>query len=71
LIISSYLSFLVYRSLSSESFSKWLEVLKGKEVPMLVCLTHADRLYAAHMTDPTDFPDVKDILETELKVSPV
>jgi len=36
-----------YRSAHSESAKKWLLELKKKEnVPVLVCLTHADQLYS-------------------------
>ena len=28
---------------------KWLEILRKNSVPYLVCLTHADKLYANHV----------------------
>ena len=34
------------RKANSESSEKWVTKLKQREVPVLVCLTYADRLYS-------------------------
>ena len=61
-----------FRKVHTESARKWLEKLQESNVPTLVCLTFADKLYAEHMSDkgehpPTDY--IVDELKAELSVS--
>ena len=44
----------VYRRVSSDPCKEWLERLKAEEVPVIVCMTHADRLYVECIEDSTD-----------------
>ena len=39
-----------YRKVHTESAKKWLERLEEESVPVLVCLTFADKLYAEWMS---------------------
>ena len=39
------------RSVGTNDYLEWLEKLKCKELPMLLCLTHADKFYAEYMSD--------------------
>ena len=68
------------RKVHTESSKKWLERLhvQIEKVPVLVCLTFADKLYAEHMregkhlTDDTKYPDKRymtHLLKAELAVS--
>ena len=41
----------------TESARKWLEMLEEKSVPVLVCLTFGDKLYAEHIGDDGSYPD--------------
>ena len=41
-----YLPFHPCRRIGTDAAKQWLCKLKEEEVPVLVCLTHADRLYA-------------------------
>ena len=54
------------------SGKKWLDRLQVEKVPVLVCLTYADKLYAEHMTEDGQHPDkrfMKQELKTQLSVS--
>ena len=58
----------------TQSAKKWLERLQVEKVPVLVCLTFADKLYAEHMSDDGQHqhPEkeaMKFKLEQELTVS--
>ncbi len=66
------------RKVHTESSKKWLDRLQVEKVPVLVCLTFADKLYAEHMndgehlTDESKYPDnifIRRKLQTELAVS--
>ena len=66
------------RKVHTESSKKWLERLQIEKVPVLVCLTFADKLYAEHMregkylTDDSKYPDKRymtHLLKAELAVS--
>ena len=61
-----------HRKIHCESSKKWLNILQAKKVPVLVCLTHADKLYAEYMTDDGQHPDetfMKEQLPQQLRVS--
>ena len=66
------------RKVHTESSKKWLDRLQVEKVPVLVCLTFADKLYAEHMkdgehlTDESKYPDkifIRHKLQAELAVS--
>ena len=64
--------FICFRKVHTESSKKWLERLQVEKVPVLVCLTYADKLYAEHMTEKGDHPDarlMKRILKEQLEVN--
>ncbi len=54
------------RKVHTESSKKWLERLQEEKVPVLVCLTFADKLYAEHMTGEGNHPD-KGFMKKRLK----
>ena len=63
---------LVARKVHTQSAKKWLERLQVEKVPVLVCLTFADKLYAEHMSDDGKHPEkeaMKFQLQQELVVS--
>ena len=63
---------IVYRKVHTESCKKWLERLQVEQVPILVCLTFADKLYAEHMSNEGKDPDkifMKHEVDHQLKVS--
>ena len=49
------------RKAHTQSAKKWLEMLEDKSVPVLVCLTYADKLYAEHMGKDGSHPEVSHI----------
>ena len=49
------------RKAHTESAKKWLEVLEDKSVPVLVCLTYGDKLYAECMGKDGSHPDPQKI----------
>ena len=49
------------RKAHTESAKKWLEILEDKSVPVLVCLTYADKLYAECMGKDGSHPKPQDI----------
>ena len=55
------------RKVHTESAKKWLERLQEENVPVLVCLTFADKLYAEHMTEDGKHPP-KEGMKYELRV---
>lgn len=63
----------MYRKIHTDPAKKWLSELEAEDVPLKVCLTHADRLYAELMEtddnnpDPTEFKKQK--INEELDVS--
>ena len=44
----------IFRRISSDTAKEWLKHLKKKEVPVIVCLTHADMLYAECVDESGD-----------------
>ncbi|XP_064385834.1 uncharacterized protein LOC135334540 isoform X2 [Halichondria panicea] len=50
-----------YRKAHTQSAKQWLEMLEDKSVPVLVCLTYADKLYAEHMGKDGSHPDASHI----------
>ena len=50
-----------FRKAHTESAKKWLELLEDKSVPVLVCLTYADKLYAECMGKDGSHPDSQDM----------
>ena len=52
---------MVCRKAHTESAKKWLEVLEDKSVPVLVCLTYGDKLYAECMGKDGSHPDPQEI----------
>ena len=60
------------RKVHTQSAKKWLERLQVEKVPVLVCLTFADKLYAEHMSDDGQHPEkeaMKFKLQQELMAS--
>ena len=55
------------RKVHTESAKKWLERLQVENVPVLVCLTFADKLYAELMTEDGQHP-LKESVRYELAV---
>lgn len=68
----SYL-LLYNRRFSTESAAKMLSILDRKGIPLLLCLTHADKLYANECLRKygKDCPDdtARRVIERELEVS--
>ncbi len=63
---------IICRKVHTESSKKWLERLQEEKVPVMVCLTFADKLYAEHMTQEGKYPDkrfMKKKLGEQLEVS--
>lgn len=62
----------VFSKAHTESAKKWLELLREKSVPFLVCLTHADKLYAENMHEDGSHPEpaiIKEEIRKEKEVS--
>ena len=60
------------RKIHTQSAKKWLERLSKEKVPILVCLTFGDKLYAEHMTDDGDHPrasDMAKVIKSQVTVS--
>ena len=60
------------RKVHTQSAKKWLERLQKEEVPVIVCLTFGDKLYAEHMTKKREHPDkdhMKMMVKEQLSVS--
>ena len=55
----SYIIIILYRKVHTQSAKKWLERLHKEKVPVLVCLTFGDKLYAEHMTKSGEHPSVE------------
>ena len=65
LLHSTFLPF--FRRVHTESAKHWLEYLESEPVQVLVCLTHADRLYVEYLgEDGTHRPT--DIVRKEIKI---
>ena len=63
---------LYHRRIHTLSSKKWLDRLQVEKVPVLVCLTYADKLYAEYMTEDGQHPDkgpMANELEVEVSVS--
>ncbi len=54
------------RKVHTQSAKKWLERLQEEKVPVLVCLTFADKFYAEHMTEDGKHPG-KEYMQQQLK----
>ena len=52
-------TYTLYRKVHTQSAKKWLERLHKEKVPVLVCLTFGDKLYAEHMTTYGEHPSVE------------
>ena len=52
---------------------KWLEILRKNSVPYLVCLTHADKLYANHVMSKhgidCEYSEAQRMIGLELQVT--
>ena len=60
------------RKVHTQSAKKWLERLQKEEVPVIVCLTFGDKLYAEHMTKKREHPNkdhMKMMVKEQLSVS--
>lgn len=44
----------MFRRASSDPAKEYLKFLKKAEVPVIVCLTHADRLYVEYIDESTN-----------------
>ena len=59
------------RKAHTQSAKKWLERLAKENVPVLVCLTFGDRLYAEHMGRKQEHPSreaMTQVLKHQLEV---
>lgn len=71
--ISTSQMFNFVRRISCDAAKEYLKTLKKEEVPVIVCLTHADRLYVEYIDessdkDPTPTEDRKRRIGLELQV---
>ena len=59
-----------YRRAHTESTKQWLSILERENVPVLICLTFADKLFAELMGNNGDYDidQVKLGVEKQLKV---
>ena len=60
------------RKFNTQSTKKWLERLQKENVPVLVCLTFADKLYAENMSEDGEHPSkeyMERLIREELSVS--
>ena len=60
------------RRVGSQSAKQWLDRLQREKIPVLVCLTFADKFYAEHMTEDGQHPKTETMkyhLEDQLIVS--
>ena len=73
LIILLCHALLKYRKIHTDPAKQWLSELEAEDVPLQVCLTHADRLYAELMGTEGNNPDPteskKQKIHEELDVS--
>ena len=60
-------NFLLNRKVHTESSERWLERLKAEKVPVVVCLTFADRLYTEIMHKKSG-DKLSELLDRELNV---
>ena len=57
--------------MNTKDSKKWLHTLQSKGVPMLLCLTHADKFYAEHMSSDGCHPEesvIRRKVDSKLKV---
>ena len=58
--------------MDSKDSKKWLDIVQSKGVPMLLCLTHADKFYAEHISSDGCHPEelmIRSKVDKKLKVS--
>ena len=54
-VLNKYIQYhLDFRRISTDAAKEWLKFLKKEEVPVIVCLTHADRFYAECIEESED-----------------
>ena len=58
----------VYRRIHSKSFEDWLSILDKENVPVLICLTFADKLFAELMGENENCDVEKIVMEQQLNV---
>ena len=61
----------MFRRAHTEAVAEWLKILEEEKVPVLVCLSFADKLFSEYMKG-SEYPEnreVKSALENELKVN--
>lgn len=61
------------RRCSTKPVSQWVEILKNSGVPVLICLTHADKLFASICLDDRgelkySMDDARRLIQQELEV---
>ena len=59
----------VYRRIHSKSFEDWLSILDKENVPVLICLTFADKLFAELMGENENYDIEKIKLEMEQQLN--
>ena len=60
------------RRVGSQSAKQWLDRLQRENVPVLVCLTFADKFYAEYMSEDGQYPTKAEMefrLQDQLTVS--
>ena len=60
-VINCILNVSCGRKIHTQSAKKWLGRLSKEKVPILVCLTFGDKLYAEYMTEGGGHPRVSDV----------
>ena len=45
---------IIYRRITSDPAKEWLRILKDEDVQVIICLSHADRLYVECIEDHKD-----------------
>ena len=70
--IDFFLTFPHCRRISATAIKLWIEKMKSDDVPVLVCLTHADNLYLECATRGKQLnmqeDEVKRVIQSELQV---
>ena len=58
------------RRARTQSTKQWLSILEKENIPVLICLTFADKLFAEKMKKDGDcnIEEIKSLVEEELKV---
>ena len=62
-----YSVYKLHRSVNTKDSKKWLHTLQSKGVPMLLCLTHADKFYAEHMSSDGCLHPKESMIRSEVK----